>query len=199
MAAIYRKTSKGLTELGTRALKLSPRLRSLLILIDGRRSDDELLRIVPALGAEGVQALLTEGLIELIGVTNDVAPSSARAEPAEPPRKPAPTPSTGPATPALQPLRRDLVRALTDLAGPLAEPMAIKIERAGSRAELSALQEPAARLGRIGTGTRRRRNLPQALCRRDRPTAARLSADAPPQAFRTGCATGRCSGGSKPA
>lgn len=139
MAAIYRKTSKGLSELATRALKLSPRLRSLLILIDGRRSDDELLRLVPTVGEEGVQALLAEGLIELIGLTNDVSPMPPRTTLPEAPRP------ASPGAPTLESLRQDLTRALTDLIGPLAAPLAIRIERARTRAELLALHEAAAR------------------------------------------------------
>ena len=36
MATIYRKTAKGVREIETRATKLAPRFRSLLILVDGK-------------------------------------------------------------------------------------------------------------------------------------------------------------------
>ena len=137
MAAIYRKTSKGLSEIGTRALKLSPRLRSLLILVDGRRGDDELLRMMPAPGADGIRALAADGLIELIGVTND---APVRAE------EPAPAYKTVSPVRALEALRRDLVHALIDQAGPMAETLAIRIERSAHRAELLTHLEAAIQL-----------------------------------------------------
>jgi len=48
--AIYDKTDKGRTEIATRSQHLAPRLRTLLLLIDGRRSEQELLANVAGLG-----------------------------------------------------------------------------------------------------------------------------------------------------
>ena len=39
---IYRKTDRGAAEIGRRKLKLSPRLRTMLILIDGTRPESRL-------------------------------------------------------------------------------------------------------------------------------------------------------------
>ena len=71
MATIYRKTAKGQSEIETRALKLAPRFRSLLILVDGRRSDRELTTLLPQAGDEALAALAQAGLIEAIGLTAD--------------------------------------------------------------------------------------------------------------------------------
>ncbi len=46
MATIYRKTAKGHSEIETRAHRLAPRLRSALIMVDGRRSDDEVRKLI---------------------------------------------------------------------------------------------------------------------------------------------------------
>jgi hypothetical protein len=46
MATTHRKTAKGTAEIETRAHRLSLRLRGMLILVDGRRSDDQLRAFV---------------------------------------------------------------------------------------------------------------------------------------------------------
>lgn len=126
MPTIYRKTAKGQLEIETRALKLAPRFRSLLILIDGRRSDDELAQLMPQLGAGGIEALAQSGLIEAIGLVADPAAAPAARTPA-------------PRSPNLELLRKEAVRALLDLVGPGGETTALKLERAKDDAELAAL------------------------------------------------------------
>jgi hypothetical protein len=42
MELVYRKTERGLVEMNTRELRLAPRLRSALILIDGKKMDYQL-------------------------------------------------------------------------------------------------------------------------------------------------------------
>lgn len=132
MPTIYRKTAKGQLEIETRALKLAPRFRSLLIMVDGRRSDDELVQLMPQLAPGGIEALAQSGLIEAIGVV---------AEPAA--RAPAPAPAPAPVPPTRSPnfesRRKEAVRALLDLVGPGGETTALKLERAKDDAELAAL------------------------------------------------------------
>ncbi len=41
MAIVYRMTAKGVAEIETQAHRLLPRLRSALILVDGKKSDGE--------------------------------------------------------------------------------------------------------------------------------------------------------------
>ena len=102
MATIYRKTAKGHSEIETRAHRLSPRLRSALILIDGRRSDDEVRKLSPQQADETLQLLVEQGFIEIIGITQD-APRAAQsaARPANPaPAVAAPTlPAAAPTVP----------------------------------------------------------------------------------------------------
>lgn len=121
MATIYRKTAKGQREIETRALKLAPRFRNLLILVDGRRCDDDLAALVPNGGLEAVQALAAGGFIEAIGL---VASSGAgRDEPQA----------------AFQRRRRDAVHRLIELAGPDAEPLAMEMAKAQQPGALNAL------------------------------------------------------------
>jgi hypothetical protein len=140
MATIFRKTSKGQTEIETRALKLAPRFRSLLILVDGRRSDEELLRLMPQAGADALAALAEGGFIEAIGVTAAPAPRSS-----SPPAAPA-APPPEPAAPGFEQRRRESVRTLIDLVGPMAEALAVKMEGARNATELKPLIETAAQI-----------------------------------------------------
>jgi hypothetical protein len=144
MATIYRKTVKGVQEIETRALKLAPRFRSLLILVDGRRSDDELLRMVTSAGDQGLQALAEGGFIEAIGLTAESAPRPPPAA-ATPPVPAAPAPPA-PGGAGFEQRRRDAVRALIDHVGPMGEALALRMERSRSPEELAALLATAAQI-----------------------------------------------------
>jgi len=63
MTIIYRKSPQGLAEIDTRTRRLSPRVRSALVMVDGRRSVDELHQLI-AQADEALQELLAAGLIE---------------------------------------------------------------------------------------------------------------------------------------
>ena len=69
MPLIYRKTAKGLTEIETRAHRLPPRLRSALIVVDGKRDVAELRPMILAQPEETLQALAEQGFIEVVGET----------------------------------------------------------------------------------------------------------------------------------
>lgn len=146
MATIFRKTAKGVQEIETRALKLAPRFRSLLILVDGRRADDELLRMVPSAGTQGLEALAEGGFIEAIGVTAEPAPRPASAPTASTDAAPRPSTRAAPGAAAFDQRRRDAVRALLDQVGPMGEALALRMERARSPDELSALLTTAAQI-----------------------------------------------------
>ena len=135
MPNIYAKTAQGQHEIETRALRLPARLRSTLILVDGKRSDADLGKLVP--GADEVlQALLQAGLIEAVqpparSGSGGAASASASAAPAPP------------AAPKvdLAKVRRESVRMLTDLLGPDAEALSLRIERAADLETLTPLLE----------------------------------------------------------
>lgn len=148
MATIYRKTSKGHSEIETRAHRLSPRLRSALILVDGRRSDDEVRPLIPQQAEETLQLLVEQAFIEIIGITQD-APRAA--QPAARPVEAAPPVAPPPASPAVSPrdfatTRAQAVRLFTDMVGPMAEALALKMERARSIDELRPLVQTAQRI-----------------------------------------------------
>lgn len=137
MSTIYRKTAQGLEEIERRTRSLPPRLRSALILVDGKRDDGELRKLVPAQADEALQALLDQGLIEAVA-SAPPAPPKAGVRSSE-----AAAAATG-AGAGFDQLRRDAVRKLNDLLGPTGESLAMKMERAASASELRPLVEAAA-------------------------------------------------------
>lgn len=143
MATIYRKTAKGYAEVATRALKLAPRFRSLLILVDGRRTDEELATLMPTAGV--LDALAAGGFIETVAVTDEKPRPRSPAPDPEVAAAAAPVP-LAPSPEDLVRLRREAVRALTDLIGPMAEPLAIRIERTATVEEFRAAIEVAAQV-----------------------------------------------------
>jgi hypothetical protein len=70
---IFDKTDKGREEIATRKHQLPTRLRTLLVMIDGKQNEEELLKKVSGLGLtqESVSELLDNGFIQI----------SAQAEP----------------------------------------------------------------------------------------------------------------------
>ena len=74
---IFDKTERGRTEIATRGQAVAPRLRTLLLLVDGKTGSDELLRKVAGLGLsqEHLDELLQAGLIQASGA----APAAATA------------------------------------------------------------------------------------------------------------------------
>jgi hypothetical protein len=137
MPIIYRKTAKGLAEVETRVYRLAPRLRSVLIVIDGKRSDEELTQLLPQ-AHEALAVLLEEDFIAEFART-------AAAPPPPPAYEQTVILPKGPGA-AFEAMRRDLLRAFNDRAGPAGETLAIKMERATSEAEFRALLPQAIRL-----------------------------------------------------
>jgi len=139
MSIIYRKTAKGLAEIETRVYKLTPRLRSVLIMVDGKRTDAELAQMLPQAG-EVLASLLQEDFISEI---------ARLATPPSPPPAPPPNPERtvirGP-QPTFEAMRRDLLRAFNDRLGPAGESMAIRLETARNETEFRALLPAAVQL-----------------------------------------------------
>ena len=112
--AVYRKSEKGSDAIATRGHGVGGKLRMLLILVDGRKTVDELGRMAAGMGesAELLQQLLSEGLIEL---------ATAAAG----------TPATGPAQAVggdLGKVKPLATRLLVELLGPAADELAMRIE-----------------------------------------------------------------------
>jgi hypothetical protein len=121
-AALYRKSAKGTEAIAHRQHGLGPKLRSMLIVIDGKRNFDELGRLSGALGdtQQLVEQLLAEGFIEQAGF---------EAIPVKAP------PGNVKALPLAQ---RFAVRRLTDVLGPMSEQLCMRIESTRNWEEFDA-------------------------------------------------------------
>jgi hypothetical protein len=131
MATVYRKTDKGQAEIETRAHRLVPRLRTALILVDGKRTGDELAGLIANEPAQTLQTLLEQGFIEAF----EVAPPRSAAKPPAPEPAPAALEPVGDSR-ALERRKRDAVRFLTDQVGPMAEAIGVRIEKTNNWTDL---------------------------------------------------------------
>ena len=131
MTTVYRKSSKGQQEIETRADRLAPRLRTALILVDGRRSDVDLRALIQLEPDATLRALLEGGYIEAISTQPAAAAPQASAAPA-----PAPAAPPAASAAALAERRRLAVRHLTDQLGPVVEELAMRIAKTRTWPEL---------------------------------------------------------------
>jgi hypothetical protein len=153
--AVYRKTARGLEAIASRSHGLTPRQRSVLIMMDGKRTVEDLAK----LGAvQGDPALLlaeleTGGFAELVGGVAAARPplSPAGGPSAQPLPEVAPTGEAiaGPLTAALpRPVptqvltlpeaKRLATRLLNDILGPLANDLCMRVEAARNPADYVA-------------------------------------------------------------
>lgn len=168
---VFVKTDQGRDALTSRPAGLGPRLRSLLIMVDGKRSVGELDRL---LGSDGAAAPLLEQLAAEGWIEGSAAPAVPPA--ASPSASPAAV-ADGPATlppPTADALpfpeaRRLVVRFINDQLGPMGEPLAIKVEGCKSATELLAM------LPRIRDGLRNFKNA-ATVAQFDQDVAPRLPA-----------------------
>jgi hypothetical protein len=142
MSILYVKTADGQNEIETRARRISPRARSALILVDGKRTEADIAKMIQQ-ADETLQSLLELGLIEV--ATRPVEKPAQRPAAAVPEtfRDTAPAPTAPPTTETVESQRREAVRAINDLLGPQAESLALRLESARNREELRAALERA--------------------------------------------------------
>jgi hypothetical protein len=142
MPTIFRKTAKGIAEIETRAHRLTPRMRSTLILVDGKRDGADLRQLITQQADETLQALAEQGFIEAVGETVHAAASPA-GESAGPATVPPP-----PAAPAqdVNVVRKAAVRMLVEILGPSSDTIAVRMEKARTMDELKPLLGQAAKL-----------------------------------------------------
>lgn len=145
---VYTKTSKGAEEIKTRAYQLSPQLRRVLILVDGRSTGGELADRLKTLG--DIPALLNE-----LSQGGFIAPAEGSVVVAAKPAVPAPAPVvtasakptataavpavvSSPAAAAkkdelpLEEAKRRIRDQIYTLFGPMADPLVLKLEKCAS-------------------------------------------------------------------
>ena len=123
------KNAKGSEEIAKRTFGLNPRIRQLLILIDGKRSNADLIKMLPAFDVAGtLQLLLDEGFIsggaQEFSATN-VQSSTDIGYPAD--------------NESVQQRSSRVARLLTQTLGPNADDLALRIERCKSFDEIREL------------------------------------------------------------
>lgn len=163
--AVYRKSIAGQEALARRDPALTMRHRSLLIMVDGKRSAEELGRLTAGAGEfESLMDALSDlGMIEPVAVTPS-APAPATA-PSPAPAVPGAQASAPAAVPALtlSQAQRVAVRRLTDLLGPSAEDLCMKLEATRTPKDFMALVKRAADMLRNVKGDAAADSLTQAL------------------------------------
>lgn len=149
---LFAKTDQGREALTSRPPSLGPRLRSLLIMVDGKRPVADMDKL---LGGEGSAAPLLEQLMQAGWIAQVDAAGRPVLQPmaggvVTPSNSAAPvaagqtTPSPVADVPALMPTlpfseaRRQVVRFINDQLGPMGEPLAMRIESCKTPADLQA-------------------------------------------------------------
>ena len=146
--AVYRKSAAGLEALARRDPAVSLRLRSVLILLDGKRGLEEVARLSG--GPEDLEPILAKlheaGMIEQVGGDAASVAATGAVRAAVAPLCAAPSPASSTASTKLLSLadaQRIAVRRLTDLLGPGAEDLCLRIEAARTPQEFQVLVKRA--------------------------------------------------------
>lgn len=135
--SIYDKTAKGKEEIATRKYQLAPRLRTLLVLVDGRRSEEELLRNVAGLG------LGASALAELVEHGHIVLATSYASLPEPDPADAGPAPAQAPEPAQIaqfQSVYDFYNKTIKNTIGLRGFTLQLKVEKASSVAELRELR-----------------------------------------------------------
>lgn len=140
--SIYDKTAKGREEIATRKHQLAPRLRTLLVLIDGRKTEEELLRNVAGLGltSDALNTLLEGEFIVLSTSYVSLAEVPAEA-PAEPEPEPVPL-APGGQVQQFQSLYNFFNNTIKSTIGLRGFTLQLKVEKASSVDDFRELRMP---------------------------------------------------------
>lgn len=132
---VFFKTEQGREALGSRPAGLGPRLRSLLIMVDGKRSVADFDKLLGADAAPLLEQLAAQGWVEGDGLATDGAGATGGEAAA------AAAADAAPAAPALPfaDARRLVVRFVNDQLGPMGEPLALRVEGCKTPADLQAV------------------------------------------------------------
>ena len=162
----YHKSARGTEAMATRNAALTPRLRSMLILVDGKRTYAELAKLGQLLG--DYDQVLTQ--LADLGFIEPQAGTQPRPTGAAAPATPAAsTPGATPAaaTVSLADAKRFAVRLLTDMLGPTGEAICIRIEDTRNAQEfMAAIQKAESMLRQIGSAQKAERFAAEMASRR---------------------------------
>ncbi|HJV74022.1 MAG TPA: hypothetical protein VJ654_07365 [Noviherbaspirillum sp.] len=139
---VFDKTEKGREEITTRKYQLAPRLRTLLVMIDGKQSADELLQKVGGLGLnqESIGELLENGFIHVIAAPAPVATKETVVPTPEPiPEAPNTPVSNANQFQALYQFYTETIKSMIGLRG---YSLQLKVEKASSVEDFRELRQP---------------------------------------------------------
>ncbi|HEV2608862.1 MAG TPA: hypothetical protein VGU61_01245 [Noviherbaspirillum sp.] len=154
---IYDKTEKGREEISTRKHHLAPRLRTLLVMIDGKHDTNDLLKKVGTIGIDeqSVNELFALGFI---APANGQAPAFSPEPPAAPPmaqadetpvdaveedkQKQAPSSILPPGENQFQAIYHFYNETIKSTIGLRGYGLQLKVERAGSIDDFRAIRQP---------------------------------------------------------
>lgn len=139
MTTIFDKTDKGREEIATRKYHLASRLRTLLVLVDGKQTGEELLKKVGGLGLteQSIDDLLEDGFIQALTPSTPVieAPvervEAAHAENVLPPGQS-----------QFQAIYSFYTATIKSTIGLRGYALQLKVEKASSIADFRALRQP---------------------------------------------------------
>jgi hypothetical protein len=151
---LFGKTAAGREALSSRPAGLVPRLRSLLIMVDGKRNLAEFEKLTGSLeqATQSLSELMSGGWVEIVGAdglpkalaaSQVSVPAPATFEPgASQPVQLSQAPQTSGAAPAgtlpFSEARRQVVRFINDQLGPMGETLAIRAESCKTPTDLQA-------------------------------------------------------------
>lgn len=145
--SIFDKTEKGREEITTRKYQLASRLRTLLVLVDGKQGTVELLKKVAGIGLneESLAELHANGFIQIVEPAAPSAPFAAVVDP-----KHAAASTTGMPAEGILPKGQNQYEAIyhfytetiKSTIGLRGYALQLKVEKAGSIEELRALRQP---------------------------------------------------------
>lgn len=145
MHRIFDKTDKGREEIATRKHQLPTRLRTLLVMIDGKQNDEELLKKVAGLGLtqESISELLDNGFIQTAAQSEPTtvlaAPSDVRASPLPSEASDAELLNGRNQFQAIYEFYTETIKGTIGLRG---YALQLKVEKAGSIEEFRLLRDP---------------------------------------------------------
>lgn len=134
---VFFKTERGREALTSRPAGLGPRLRSLLIMVDGKRSVADFDKLLGTDASPLLEELAAQGWVEGDGPATGGAGAMGGPAPAEASSASAPV-DAAPALPFAD-ARRLVVRFVNDQLGPMGESLALRIEGCKTPADLQAV------------------------------------------------------------
>jgi hypothetical protein len=166
---VYSKTPKGVAEVAARSAQLSMTTRRILIMIDGKRSIDELLPLVRPGELDGIVSQLEgSGLIQRATISGALDVPTINGRDSE-----FAFPSAGPqiddrdaSAMTLEEAKRRAVRELNDRLGPDADTLAIRIEQCRTIEEFRTRVREAERFVSLALGPTAAQEYLRALRRR---------------------------------